>query len=166
MSLVWAESTVKQYMQWIQRIQAQKSLNLVGNGYCSSSLTWEIELQLGGLSSNLEESIRVYTLINLERSIPHLQMSTWNMPERKAWPSLPKKRLTLWGRSKHVVVNVIILYMRSISLSFVKQVKQPHKQCFCIFLLSLNMLRVVNVLPCVCVRRFSKENLLVILLRI
>ena len=123
-------------------------------------------ITVGGLSSNLEESIRVYTLINLERSIPHLQMSTWNMPERKAWPSLPKKRLTLWGRSKHVVVNVIIIYMRSISLSFVKQVKQPYKQCFCIFLLSLNMLRVVNVLPCVCVRRFSKENLLVILLRI
>ena len=123
-------------------------------------------MKVGGLSSNLEESIKMYTLINLQRSIPHLQMSTWNMPERKAWPSLPKKRLTLWGRSKHVVVNVIILYMRSISLSFVKQVKQPYKQCFCIFLLSLNMLRVVNVLPCVCVRRFSKENLLVILLRI
>ena len=123
-------------------------------------------MTVGGLSSNLEESIKMYTLINLQRSILHLQMSTWNMPERKAWPSLPKKRLTLWGRSKHVVVNVIILYMRSISLSFVKQVKQTHKQCFCIFLLSLNMLRVVNVLPCVCVRRFSKENLLVILLRI
>ena len=41
------ESAVKQYMQWIQRIQVQKALNSVGNWwYLLANLTWTTELRL------------------------------------------------------------------------------------------------------------------------
>ena len=74
MSLIWAESTVKQYMRWIQGIQVQKALNLVGNWwYRLSNLTWVTKLRLG-VSLVILRDPSAYTLIKLERLIHHLQM--------------------------------------------------------------------------------------------
>ena len=44
-----------------------------------------------------------------------------------------------------------------------KQVKQPHKHFFYIFILSLRMPRVASFLLCVCVKIFSKKNIVVFL---
>ena len=86
-------------------------------------------ITVGGLSSNLEESIRVYTLINLERSIPHLQIMVKHKyveyARKKSTVQVTKRRLTLWV--KHVVVNVIIIYVGSIRLSFVKHALKTSK---------------------------------------
>ena len=47
---------------------------------------------------------------------------------KESTAQVTKKQLTLWGKSKHVVVNVIIIYVGSISLSFVKHALKASKK--------------------------------------
>ena len=69
-----------------------------------------------GLSSNLEESIRVY-LDHAGKANPPSPMMVKHMyvesARKKSTTQVIKKQLTLWGKSKHVVVNVIIIYVGS-----------------------------------------------------
>ena len=171
MSLIWAQSTVKQYIQWIKRILVQKTLNLVRNWWLILLIKPHMsnQIMIRGLSSNLEESIRVY-LDHAGKANPPTPMMVKHMyvesARKKSTTQVIKKQLMLWGKSKHVVVNVIIIYVGSICFficqtCFEKNIKQPHKHCFCIFLSSLNMPRVISFLPCVCIRIFSKKYILV-----
>ena len=95
-----------------------------------SNFTWVTELRLG-VSLLILRNPSGYTLIKLERSIPHLQVMAKHKyvehVRKKSTVHVTKKQLTVWGKSKHVVVNVILIYARSISFSFVKHALKTSK---------------------------------------
>ena len=70
-------------------------------------------ITIGGLSSNLEESIKVYLdqARKVDPSPPNAGKARVCRVYQKEKHDPGYKNLTLWGKSKHVVVNVIIIYV-------------------------------------------------------
>ena len=118
-------------MQWIQGIQVQKAFNLVGNWWCClSNIIWVTKLWLG-VSLVTWRNLSWYSLIKLERLKPQFHMMVKHeyaeYARKKRLVQVTKKQLTLWGKSSPTVVNVIIIYVGSMSLSFVKHALKTSK---------------------------------------
>ena len=63
------------------------------------------QITIVGLSSNLEESIRVYP-----DQVREINPSPPNNGKARVCRVRQKEKLARWGKSKHVVVDVIIIY--------------------------------------------------------
>ena len=87
-------------------------------------------ITIGGLSSNLEESIRV--CLNQAKEVDPPSPNDGKARVFRVWQKekhVPgnKKGTDTLEKSKHVVVNVIIIFVGSISLSFVKHALKTSK---------------------------------------
>ena len=114
-------------------IQAIYAMNTRDTSTKSFEFGWELmmllikphisyRITIGGLSSNLEESIKVYLdqARKVDPSPPNAGKARVCRVYQKEKHDPGYKNLTLWGKSKHVVVNVIIIYVWSTSLSIIK----------------------------------------------
>ena len=119
--------------------QAIYAMNTRDTSTESFEFGWELMMSLikSHMSNRMWVSLVIlrnpsgYTLIKLERSIPHLPLMLKHeyvkYARKKSTVQVTKKRLTLWGKSKHVIVNVLTIYVGSISLSFVKHALKASK---------------------------------------